>query len=111
MAVLVLMFAFGSVQSAWAWTAGAHAMPMPNCDMGGTSCPYNNGVTCVEAHIPAVPAMTVNAGNGPVWIALPATCNTPLIAPESVRSKSPDSDYPVISSGPPLHLRFCSFLK
>lgn len=111
MTVLVLMFAFGSVQSAWGWTVGAHTMPMPNCDMGGASCPYNNSVTCAEAHIPVVPAMTVDAGNGPVWVALPATCNASVTAPETLRSNAPDSDYPDIPSGPPLHLRFCSFLK
>lgn len=111
MAVLVLMFAFGSVQSAWGWTAGMHAMPMSNCDMGGTSCPYNNSASCAESHIPAVPAMTVNAVHGPVWVALPATCNASVTAPEAVRTNASDSDCPDIPSGPPLHLRFCSFLK
>jgi len=109
--LLAIVLVLAGPEAAWGHAAMSVGMQMPTCNMD-IACPDNNATSCLQGLSVAVPAVPpFNGDLHPQWTALP-------VLPAAASSVT-DSDAVIftehtnraVPSGPPLHLRFCSFLK
>ncbi|HEX6550578.1 MAG TPA: hypothetical protein VF117_07885 [Gammaproteobacteria bacterium] len=108
--VMVLLLAIASLQTAWGCTV-PQAVKMASCCVG-TSCPENHTTSCVQARDTAVPSMLSAAQDPhPSWVALPVQPALHPDMPASALERQPRPERYIVASGPPIQLRFCSFLK
>lgn len=110
MTVFVLLFALGGLQAAWACSHTAGMASMTDCNMGA-SCPENRAAECLVAHAQALPSMMLIGEAHQTWVALPV--NAGIFEPSvSMSGAAPiHATRTAVPTGPPIHLRFCSFLK
>lgn len=108
--MMALLLAVASVQTAWGCT-GPRAVKMADCCIG-TSCPQHHTTSCVQARDTAIPSM-IAAGQDlhPLWVALPATPGDRFAIPASAFESQAAHESCAVASGPPIQLRFCTFLK
>jgi len=109
-AVLTFAFALGSAPASWACANAGQPLSMAHCHMGG-SCPVNHAALCAGPAAAALPSLVSTPDIHPQWIALPPPIQTYPAASVSVDTVPVGCSGPVGPTGPPLHLRFCSFLK
>jgi len=109
--LLAIVLVLGNLEIAWGHAAMSASMQIPICEMV-TTCPYNNTATCIQGHTIAIPAVTPLTGDlHPLWIALPVLPDAADLISDSGTVIFTKHFNRAVSSGPPLHLRFCSFLK
>ena len=109
--LLSIVLVLAGLEAAAGHTKMSAGMQMPTCDMG-IACPDSDATSCLQGLSIAVPAVTPLSGNlHPQWTALPVLPAAAGSRSDSGTVITTDHINRVVPSGPPLHLRFCSFLK
>lgn len=109
--LLSIVLVLAGLEAAAGHTAMSARMQMPTCDMG-IACPDNNATSCLQGLSIAVPAVTPFSGDlHPQWTALPVQPTAAGSISDSGAVIFTEHTNRAVPSGPPLHLRFCAFLK
>ena len=109
--LLSIVLVLAGLEAVWGHAAMSMGMQMPTCNMG-IACPDNNATSCLQGLSVAVPAVTPFSGDlHPQWTALPVIPAAAGSITDSGAVIFTEHTNRAVPSGPPLHLRFCSFLK
>lgn len=108
--IMAMLLAIASLQTAWGCTAPA-AMKMAQCCIG-SSCPEHHAVSCAQQRDTAIPSMiSTDQHVQPLWMALPSQPAVRVVVPASAQELQTNLERRAVASGPPIQLRFCTFLK